>query len=178
MKRWTSLILILVLLSSALGCARNDPAPKVPVTFYYPAEDTVYDGKTSVIHPEIRDGAGYEDNMEGLLNLYLKGPSSEELRSPFPRRVTVSRFAVTPNIATLVLSSEFAQLGGIDLTMACVCIANTVFELTGLDRIQISSADSQLDGQASITLERDDIYWMDVPQPTEETTQTTAASGQ
>ena len=178
MKRWISLLLALVFLLSAFGCTQTSPAPKQPVTFYYPAVETVYDGKAPVIHPEIRDGSGYEDNMEGLLNLYLKGPSSEDLRSPFPRQVTVSRFAVTPNIATLVLSSEFAQLGGIDLTMACVCIANTVFELTGLDRIQISSADSQLDGQASITLERDDIYWMDVPQPTEEPTQTTAASGQ
>lgn len=175
MKRWIVLLLALAFLLSASGCKQAAPAPQRPVTFYYPAAETVYDGKSPVIHPEIRDGAGYEENMEGLLNIYLKGPSSEDLRSPFPRGVYVSRLYVTTTMATLELNSEFARLTGIDLTMACVCIASTVFELTGLDRVQILATDAQLDGLTSITLDRDDIYFIDPPQPTEEATQTTAA---
>lgn len=178
MKRWISLLLILVLLSSALGCVQSAPSPKVPVTFYYPAEKTVYDGKTAVIHKEVRDGAGYEDDMEGLLNVYLKGPSSEALRSPFPRLVTVTRFASTANMAVVELSAGFAQLSGIDLTVACVCIANTLFDLTQLDRVQIIATDSQLDGQASIALDRDDFYFADVPLATEATSEATETSRQ
>lgn len=178
MKRWTSLLLILLLLVSTLGCAHTTPAPAVPVTFYYPAEETVYDGKTTVIHKEIREGAGYAEDLEGLLNLYLKGPSSESLRSPFPRRVTVSRFTATTNMAILELSSEFAMLSGIDLTLACACIANTLFDLAQLDRVQILVTDSMLDGQTSITLDRDDIYFSDAPPATEEAAQSTTASGQ
>ena len=178
MKHWISLLLGLAFLLSAFGCTQTSPAPKLPVTFYYPAVETVYDGKAPVIHPEIRDGSGYEDNMEGLLNIYLKGPSSENLRSPFPRGVTVSRLTVTTAMVTLELNSEFARLSGIDLTMACVCIASTLFDLAPLERVQILAADSMLDGQTSITLDRNDILLLDTPQPTEETTQTTAATGQ
>lgn len=178
MKQRISLLLILVTLLAAVGCARNTPAPTVPVTFYYPAYETVYDGKTSVIHPEIRDGAGYEDDIAGLLNLYLKGPVSESLRSPFPKQVTVIRYGATSNIATLALSEAFAQLGGIDLTIACACIANTVFDLAQVDRVQILVADAQLNGQTSITFDRDDLYFSDISQPVGETEETTATSAQ
>ena len=178
MKRQTIFVLILVLLLFIAGCTPNAAPPKNPVTFYYPAQDTVYDGKTPVIHPEIRDGASYEEDIAGLLALYLKGPSSETHRSPFPRGVTLTRFYTTSNTASMELSSEFAQLSGIDLTLACACIANTLFDLTGMDRIQIFVTDSQLDGQTSITLNRDDFYFTDAPLATEASSETTETSGQ
>ncbi len=168
MKRWTSLLLIFAFLLAASGCSRNAAPPTTPVTFYYPAVETVYDGKTAVIHPEIRDGAGYEADTEGLLALYLQGPASETLRSPFPSQVTLIRYSTTSNTANVVLSSEFAQLSGIDLTLACTCIANTLFDLTQLERLQIFATNSQLDGQTSIILARDDIYYLDTVAPTEE----------
>ena len=168
MKRWTSLLLIFAFLLAASGCRRKAAPPKTPVTFYYPAVKTVYDGKTAVIHPEIRDGTGYEADIEGLLALYLQGPASETLRSPFPSQLTLIRYSTTSNTASVVLSSEFAQLTGIDLTLACTCIANTLFDLTQLERLQIFATNSQLDGQTSITLARDDIYYLDNIAPTEE----------
>ena len=161
MKRMTSILLILALLPALVGCSPKAEPPQSPVTFYYPADDTIYDGKTAVIHQEIRDAAGYEEDIEGLLNLYLKGPASESLRSPFPRQVKVTRYSTNSNTINLVLSSEFAQLSGIDLTLACACLANTLFELTQLERVQFFATDSQLDGQDSITLDRNDIYLAD-----------------
>ena len=175
MKRWTILLLILVFLVTAAGCAQKAPDTATPVTFYYPADKTVYDGLTSMLHPEIREGAGYEDDIAGLMNLYLKGPRLEELRSPFPRQITVHKYSSTSNTATLELSSEFAQLSGIDLTVACACIANTLFDLTQVDRVQIFANDAQLDGQTSITLERDDFLYADIPVATNDTAGTTTA---
>ncbi len=176
MKRWTSLILILAVLSALFGCSGQTAPPQNPVAFYYPAEDTVYDGKTTVLHKEIRDGAGYEEDIEGLLALYLKGPSSESLRSPFPRRVTVAKFSTTSNTITLEMSSEFAQLSGIDLTLACACLANPLFDLTQLERIQFFATDAQLDGQPSITLDRNDILYFDTPSPIKETAEPTEST--
>lgn len=176
MRRWPILLLILVILITGMGCTPKAAQPEKPVNFYYPAVTTVYDGKTPVIQPEIRDGVGYEGGIAGLISLYLKGPSSDTLRSPFPQGVSVIRFSSTSNTATLELSQEFSQLSGIDLTLACACIANTLFDLTELDRVQIFAADSQLDGQASISLDRDDIYYMDDPTAGEAPAETTATS--
>lgn len=178
MKRWTAALLAFAILCALPGCTRKAPAPKSPVSFYYPAVEVIYDGKTHVIQAETREGAGYEEDIAGLLNLYLRGPISETLRSPFPGRVTVSHFSTTANTAILELSSEFSQLVGIDLTLACACIANTLFDLTQLQRVQIFATDAMLDSQASITLERDDLYFTDVPAPVTDATEGTASSGQ
>ena len=175
MKRWTILLLTFLFLLTVAGCSRNVAPPKTPVTFYYPAAQTTYDGRTPILHQQIREGAGYTEDMAKLLNLYFSGPADETLRSPFPAHVTVTRFSTTSNTVSLELSSEFAQLGGIDLTLACACIANTVFDLTQLDRVQIFAADSLLDGQASITIDRNDLCFVDIPVPTEVPTDTSTA---
>ena len=177
MKRWVTVLLILSMLSCLCGCSKNSPPPKEPVIFYYPAAKTVYNGTTEVLHPESREGAGYKADIAGLMNLYLKGPVSETLRSPFPVQVTVTRFASTTNTAILELSNEFAQLVGIDLTVACASIARTLFDLTQLDTVQISATDAQLDGQASITLNRNDIYFLDIPDFSDEDADSTDTSG-
>lgn len=176
MRRWTTLCLILAVLVAATGCSHQAAPPKLPVTFYYPASDVIYDGKTGIIHSEIRESSGYEGQIEELLDLYFQGPVSSSLRSPFPRHVTVSRYATTANTAILELSSEFAQLGGIDLTLACACIANTLFDLTQLERVHIIAMDSLLDGQASIDLNRDDIFYVDIPSPAQNPSDATASS--
>lgn len=165
MKRWITIILLITFLFSATGCGRKTSLPKQPVTFYYPAADFTYNGKTEVIHSEVRDCSGYRDNMVDLLNIYLQGPVSETLRSPFPRQVTVSRYSTTANTAIVELSSDFAGLSGIDLTLACACIASTLFDFTQLTRVQISATDAQLDGQDSILLEPNDLYMVDTPDP-------------
>ena len=163
MKQLISYLLVFFLLIALVGCAENTPAPKSPVSFFYPAIDVVYDGRTEVIQPEIREGAGFEEDIAGLLNLYLQGPVSEGFRSPFPSRMTVTRYSSTANTAILELSNEFSQLVGIELTLACASIAKTLFELTQFERVQIYATDAQLESQASITLERDDLYFIDIP---------------
>ena len=177
MKQWISLLLIAVFLLAATGCVRQTTPPELPVTFYYLAADTVYDGESTVLHKEIRDAAEYESDLVGLMDLYLKGPVSETFRSPFPRGVTVTRYAATANMINLELSSEFAQLSGINLTLACACLANTLFDLTELERVQILVTDAQLDGQTSITLDRDDILYWDDSSRADETTLPADTSG-
>ena len=41
MKRWTILLLILVFLVTAAGCAQKAPDTATPVTFYYPADEYI-----------------------------------------------------------------------------------------------------------------------------------------
>lgn len=163
MKRSLILLLVIALTILSVGCDRTPAPPKQPVTFYYPVSNPVYDGKTGLIHSEVRDSTGLNDNMTELINLYLRGPLSETLRSPFPENVTVTRYSTTANTVILELSSEFANLSGIDLTLACACMAHTLLDMTGLERFQISAADSMLDGMSTITMERNDLYMTDTP---------------
>lgn len=178
MKRWMSLLLVITCLIPLVGCTQTSPAPKRPVNFYYPATETIYNGKTPFIQAEVRDGSGYEEDIAGLLDIYLNGPVSEGLRSPFPRRAKVTRFAASSNVATLELSSEFSILSGIDLTVACACIANTLFDLTEVYRVQIYATDSQLDNQTSIVLDRDDIYYTDTQVATDGVSENTTTPNQ
>lgn len=173
MKRWFACLMTAALLLSLLGCAKDAPPPQKPVNFYYPATDTVYDGKTEILHAEVRESANFDGDIPELLNLYLQGPVSESLRSPFPRQITVTRYASTANTAIVELSNEFSHLVGIDLTVACACIARTLFDLTDLDRVQLSATDAQLEGQAYLSWERDDIHYMDTPDPTAESSEST-----
>ena len=174
MKYWISLLLIISILLSLCGCTQDMRPAKSPVNFYYLAKEVSYDGESEILLPEEREGAGYEADMEGLLNQYLKGPASDALRSPFPTHVRVTRYATTANTIILEMSSEFAQLLGIDLTVACACIARTLFDLTQMERVMISATDAQLDGQASITFDRNDIYFVDTTPPSRETSDSTA----
>ena len=175
MKHRISIILIVSILLCLCSCANDTRPAKVPVNFYYLAKDVSYNGKSEILLPEEREGAGHEADIEGLLNQYLKGPVSDTLRSPFPAHVSVNRYATTANMVVLELSSEFAQLTGIDLTIACSCITRTLFDLTQLERVMISVTDAQLDGQASITFDLNDIYFVDAPS-SDKTPDTTVSS--
>ena len=163
MKKALAMLLIRAMLLAGAGCSRKSTPPQQPIHFYYPVWNVVYDGQTELIQLEVRDSAEYLDDVESLLNIYLQGPVDEALRSPFPKKVTVSRYSATTNTAIVELSSNFASLSGIDLTLACACIASTLFDLTQLERVQISATDAQLDGMDSITLERDDLHMIDSP---------------
>lgn len=174
MKHRISLILIISILLCLCSCAKDTRPAKSPVNFYYLGKEISYDGESEILLSEEREGAGYEADVEGLLTQYLKGPISESLRSPFPANVSVSRYATTANFVILELSDEFAQLTGIDLTVACACLSRTLFDLTQLDQILISATGTQLDGQASISFDLNDIYFVDNPLPSGETSDATA----
>ena len=173
MKHWISLLLIISILLCLCSCAKDTRPAKIPVNFYYLASEVSYNGTSEILLSEEREGAGYEADVEGLLNQYLKGPISNAMRSPFPAHVTVARYATTANAVILELSGEFAQLTGIDLTVACACLSRTLFELTQLEKVMISATDAQLDGQASITFDLNDIHFVDTPLPSGKTSNTT-----
>ena len=162
MKRVTSLALILALLFCSACGIRKQPLQK-PVNFYYCTAEVAYDGLTGIMATEQRESVHFENDMTALLNAYLQGPTEEELVSPFPSDVTVVNCYTSGSTVLVVLSSEFAQLTGIDLTVACACLSSTVFELIEQDRIQISAFESQLVGQTVLTVDRNTMFMVDIP---------------
>ena len=157
MMKIICIFLVVILIFSLAGCGERNSAPDVAVNFYYCTPSENYKNIRKTILPEVREGAGFENNMSGLVNIYLKGPLSESLSNPFPDNCTVMTLLQEDNEIQLVMNSNFAKLSGIDLVMASSCISYTLFELSQCDRVQISVENLLLDGNQSITIHRSDL---------------------
>lgn len=173
MKRLTIVILCVTLLFSLAGCASETKPHQKPAAFYYRTAEVTYDGRSSIIRYEERESAGYESDIPKLLNLYFRGPSSENLRSPFPKNLEVVGYSTLGPTVLLELSDEFTQLSGIDLSIASACIACTILSLVEQERVQISVADTPLDGQSYIMLDRSSVLLLDLMEDTATTDATT-----
>lgn len=134
-----------------------------PVNFYYRSADFTYN--QSAIASMEAEADGHRDDTIYLMNQYLRGPEDEAFEKTFPSGVTVLGLTVTGNRAEVLLSSPFAQLTGIDLTLACGCIAQTVMELTGVTTVQIRAEGENLDGTPFITMSRESLILMDINVP-------------
>ena len=158
-----ALLLCLCLLLSFLGCADRQEQPEVPVQFFYPRHtaDILYEGDDGVITYELREAAGNEDNYSYLLNLYLRGPTVQSLRNPFPKATSVIAFEPYQDQVTLTLSDSFAQLSGMELTLAGACLMKTVNAMTGAQVLYIRTQTQQLDSSEFLVFRMEDLLFTD-----------------
>ena len=162
MKRIVCIILIFTTLLLACSCAKQNLRLKEPVDFYYKARHIQYDTAENVISSEQREGFGHTDDYKHLIEQYLYGPRSAKCISPFPAGTTLEQLDLLKNKTIIVVSSHLSLLSGYELTIACTCMAKTVAEITDVEKVQIISKDSLLDGQESITLDTDDLIFEDI----------------
>lgn len=161
--RKIALLLCICLLVSLLGCADRQDQPEVPVQFFYPrhTEDILYEGDDGVITCELRESAGNQGNYSYLLNLYLRGPTVQPLRNPFPKATSVVAFEPYQNQVTLTLSDSFAQLSGMELTLAGACLMKTINGMTGAQVLYIRTQTQQLDNSEFLVFRMDDLLFTD-----------------
>ena len=158
MKRWICLILLAVLLLS--GCETQEEF-YAPVTFYYGNPNVTYFSEDGVIAREVREAIGHEDDYEYLLNLYLDGPETSEVKRVFPKNVELVRLEILGGTALVVLNDAAARLTGLDLTIACACLTATICDITGIHTVTIQAETQLLDGNKSITMNRNHILLLD-----------------
>ena len=124
--------LALVCLALMPGCAATSRSAEsgTPVSLYYEYQnaDQVEDLE-SIIGVEKRSVNVL--SLWDFLDIYFKGPVSEDMISPFPAGTSVQAIQYTNSIPTLTLSGEYFSLMGIDLSVACCCLSKTVCEFTG-----------------------------------------------
>lgn len=159
MKKMCSLLMALMLLFLLIGCSQTETAVEGSVKFYYRAAEVTFGTENGVITSEIRDIN--TDDMESVLHAYLKGPKNEKLISPFPENLTVESFDSGPARTSITLSAHIADLKDGELTIACACIAKTVFELTGTRSVEIKSDSGLIGGMQSVILMRNDLIVYD-----------------
>ena len=159
MKKLFAMILSVFLLMGICGCQKETPQPE-GIAFYYCVSELSFGIHDSAIEAEYRQGIR-KDNWAGVLNVYLKGPESGDLRSPFPAGLKTVSTAMEQSTAYITVTEELGSLSGLELTLACASLAMTCLELTGAETVVISADGALLDGQKSITLDANTLLLLD-----------------
>lgn len=131
------LLLTAQLLFTLSGCgAKNEAVEGAAMKLYYEARGVAKLDAESAVAPETRQIPAA--TMQTFLEEYLKGPVSEELRSPFPAGTRVLHIEGDENGVILIMSGEFFTLMGVDMSIASCCIAKTLSEYAGVQSVTLS----------------------------------------
>ena len=142
MKKRICLTICLLMLLPLCGCLN---AGEYAVQFYYPRNPDTYEFGTQadVITSERRTFPTPVNDPEYLMQLYLDGPVSENLINPFPEGTKLLNLHLNDKTLTIVLSSEFAALEDMELTIASACLTNTCFQITGAEQLVLAYGNHQ-----------------------------------
>lgn len=168
MKRYYLILLALSLVFFSCGCVRENTVPEGNFSFYYLLEEIEFQRDDGFIGKEMRNLTGLDAAQ--MLELYLKGPQSQTLISPFPDGVTLVEFTSQGENAVVKLSAEFAQLSEFRLAGACACLTLTLCNFCGVSTVTIQAEDSLLDGKPAITMQKDQILLVDTMETTADPT--------
>ena len=139
-KRWVLLGLVLaVLLSIPIGCQRAGKLEETEFVLYFLNPGDALQSGALQPEPYLFAGEG-EPKPEELVRALLKGPRSEELKSPFPSGVSFQwcKWDETREGHIQVgLSEQYGGLTDIALTLADYSIVLTLGQLEGVESVEI-----------------------------------------
>lgn len=155
MKKLICFLLAGLLAVSMAGCIQEPSDSEVP--FYYRRAEFDYGTPDGIIAPELHDVTGHTDDLKYLLALYLQGPSDQELVLPFPEGMILVDLTEKEQTVTVTLSSSVTRLDDMDLTIACVCLAETCFAIRDVQQVHIQSLVSAAGKSVDTTITRGSI---------------------
>lgn len=140
MRRLPLLLTALVLLLTACA-APQEEAGADGYELYYAAQ-LDQEGGDAVRARRIQLTSGASPDAaalaEELLTQLLASPAPDGLRSPFPGGTKLQKVSVAGGRATVDLSEQYAQLSGIDLSVADCCVTLTLTQLTGINAVRVT----------------------------------------
>lgn len=156
MKRFFCIFICWILLFSLCSCSVPNEKSKSDTYFYYRrAEYQFSEQSDSIIVPEKRDISGHGKDLPYILSLYLMGPLSEELKSPFPSYTKLISAEIKNDILTIELTDSTSVMSGSRFSLACGCMALTCMELVDVSAVTIHCGDK------IISLHAEDILLQD-----------------
>lgn len=161
MRKICILIVCIMILQILCGCAGKKQEFQDPVNFFYCNKEFSYNSPTGVIRAEVREGAGFHGNLTACLRAYMLGPSSTDLQRLIPTNVYMVSCENMGDEVTIVMSSQFSELSGVELSAACSALLLTVHDFTGAETLRISAKDSRLDDKDELLLNLADIVLID-----------------
>ena len=169
MKRFFCLLPLLATLLSFTSCAKAAEDIQCPAKFYYLCRETKYGIADGVISSEERETVHIQNDLYALMQAYLKGPQTPALTRAVPANVMLETIQAEDGTLVLTLSPEFAQLSGIELSIACACLSMTLLDYTQVQTVQIIASGSSLSDSDRITMTRESVLLMDSLMITDET---------
>ncbi len=168
MKRFTLLAAVFLFSFMLFACTPSeDTQVGKTVQFYYCRNEILFDAPEGVIISEPRRSEGYSNSMNFLFDLYFAGPVSDSLRSPFPAGLVAESVTYSENGFYITVSSNFAELRGLDYSLACCCIAKTARALTPAQNVYITFANADNGKRYTVTVAPDN-YLLTEPIPSAE----------
>ena len=155
-----SLCCFLIIATLFLTACSNQQSQPIGTPFYYCAVQADYSSGSTAILEEYRQDVP-SDSLIAALELYVNGPQSPDLASPFPDGMQVISATQEGDTVYLTVSMELTTLTGLDLTMACGCLTMTSLALTDAQQVQISPIYGLLDGQHTITMNKNTLLLHD-----------------
>lgn len=162
MKKIITALFIILAISLLFGCADTNTQVRTTVNFYYKTNPIDHISENGIITIEPRSVRTNALDYQILLEQYLEGAQSGNCISPFPAGTTLKSFSLNETSVSITLSPHLTMLSNADLTIACICIARTIFDLTGVDSVQISAQNNLINGQPDITITKSSIVMEDV----------------
>lgn len=159
MKKWICILLCAAVGLSLFACGSS--SAKDPGNFYYRRIEPKYLGTEGIIAPESRELFSLREDLQAMLELYFLGPQSSDLESPFPRDTALLDWSLENGVLQLELNDAFTQLTGIELTVACGCIARTFLELPDITAVRIFVEGALLNGESAVTLTKASLQLAD-----------------
>lgn len=136
-KTLTHFLAAAVVLSLAFGCAPGREEAGDGLKLWFPARPAQEQLSAAL-------GAcpygGEDRSIPALLSALLAGPPAEEteLTSIIPRGTRLLSWSLDDRVANVELSAAYAELVGIDLTLADYCVTLTLTQLPGVDGVRIT----------------------------------------
>ncbi len=169
MKRFVLLLLCASFLFS--GCTVRQDASSSdmiqPIGFFYLSDAGRYHAPTGPLKSEIRD-LGADHSVDQILSLYLSGPESEHLQSPFAKGTLAEEAVMEDNVLLITPSEEFFSLQGADLTLATACIVYTMTQLPEVEAVVIQASNARFTDLVNRKLTTEDFLLSVNPEQTEE----------
>lgn len=139
------------------GCLPAETKAEKPINFYYLHSEIGYRADQDILVPQVWDAADHFGDMRYILESYLQAPVPDGMVSPFPRGLSLVAVWSVGDCLYVKLNEQITTLSGLELTLACSCIAKTCFELSAHEQVRISSAGGSLDGADYITIHADSL---------------------
>ena len=163
MRRAAALTLTLALLLGLLsGCYRaNQETEGQGVELFYRSAEDSYTSPTGVLASERRVLTPKARTLEEFLSLYLQGPQSESLVSPFPKELHVISAREEGDGVRVILDDSFAALGTAGMSVAAACLARTLYAYRGFETVTLQAQTARLGGQKELVIRPEQLVLND-----------------
>ena len=160
MRKKMGWVLALALLLTACALPRETDGEESGYLLYFLAETDKARGgdliRGSYEMLDLAENASLEERAAAVVERLIAGPEDGGLRSPLPAGVALQSLTIQDRRATVDLSGGFAQLGGVELTLADYCLTLSLTALGGISAVAVTAQGREVGQQPKqIFYERD-----------------------